>query len=205
MNILFFYLLYEKENSADWAKATIITLCGLTVDRMSEVHLVAQHIRNTTRRPVKTVWVVGFDGDSTVFIVAIRRRSEYFLSPQPVSYVRRTDSRSAELKDSFDYRRGFGIDNQLAVLPVFQISVWRMRTNHRTACRLDSDDIANFLAGVSRKPLVEVVFYRRDLVAEIVAVLRVKTVIDCDIPHVVARKYHLGVVADLYVISTEAR
>ena len=29
MNILFFYLLYEKENSADWAKATIITLSRL--------------------------------------------------------------------------------------------------------------------------------------------------------------------------------
>ena len=75
MNILFFYLLYEKENSADWAKATIITLCGLTVDRMSEVHLVAQHIRNTTRRPVISVRVFGFDSDSTVFIVAIRRRA----------------------------------------------------------------------------------------------------------------------------------
>ena len=84
---------------------------------------------------------------------------------------------------------------------VTAVTVWNGCPQALTSLSFRFENSANFLACITGVPFVEQILERCQLV--IIAEQRVVIIVDSDIPDTISRKYELGVVADLDIISAE--
>ena len=84
---------------------------------------------------------------------------------------------------------------------ILSISVWRYRAHTLATFGFSLDHGTYLLTGISCVPLVKKVLKRCKLIA--LAVKRIIIIVDGDIPNIPAWKEHLGVLANLDIVSAE--
>ena len=126
-----------------------------------------------------------------------------FLCTQFITYLHYSDSVCIHFKNSFHYRRCFGIwDQLLRIVGILHVSICYYRSNTLTALALCTLNRSNLFTCIPCKKIVEIIAYSRIIVCTVGAVY---TVVYGDKTDVILRKGNFHKHTRLQIFSAKSR